>query len=96
MYAHPLEFIILHLPPTVVASLISRPHLTSAWFWVALMSIQSLGEHSGYRFPGLPRPELHDGHHERFNVGFGLWGFLDYLHETDGGIWQSDSDLKKL
>ena len=51
--------------------------------------------HSGYRLPwiALPdeQPDFHDYHHEKFNEGFGVMGWLDTLHGTNKTWLKSES-----
>jgi hypothetical protein len=36
----------------------------------------------------LPSSEFHDFHHLKFNVNYGVLGFLDWFHCTDGMFYE--------
>ncbi|KAI8825158.1 sterol desaturase family protein [Fimicolochytrium jonesii] len=83
-YAHPLEHIFANITPIVTGPLLMGAHLSFLWFWMAFTLSTTVNTHSGYDTPihnGMSRN--HDMHHEKFNVNFGVLGFLDWLHGTD-------------
>lgn len=64
-------------------------HLTSFWTWVTCGIAMTNMHHSGYYFPWYPLRELtlmHDYHHYSFYGQLGVFGFMDKLFGTDGGI----------
>lgn len=45
--------------------------------------LETTATHSGYDFFAFPlKANMHDLHHEKFNVNFGALGFLDWWHGT--------------
>jgi len=86
IYAHPIEFAFSNVIPLVIGVLVARAHLLSAlvWFHVGLWT--TIIHHCGYSFPWLMGtfiPDEHDYHHYRFEVHYGLLGWLDWIHGTD-------------
>ncbi|XWW98452.1 hypothetical protein V2A60_006452 [Cordyceps javanica] len=81
-YAHPLEHVLANTLPIVLPLALLRAHVLTAWAFLAYQLVETATVHSGYDFfHGLARK--HDRHHERFDVYFGGFGFLDWLHGTD-------------
>ncbi|OAA79254.1 Fatty acid hydroxylase [Akanthomyces lecanii RCEF 1005] len=81
-YAHPLEHVAANTLPIVLPPLLLRSHVLTMWAFLAYQLVETATVHSGYDFfQGLARK--HDRHHERFDVYFGGFGFLDWLHGTD-------------
>lgn len=47
-------------------------------------AVETAAAHSGYDFFRPPfKAEMHDLHHEKFNVNYGGVWMLDWLHGTD-------------
>jgi len=83
IYCHPLEHFLSNLFPPMLGIVAVRAHIFTAWIWFALILISTTINHSGYHFPLLASPELHDYHHLKFNQNYGVLGILDWLHGTD-------------
>ncbi|PFH58752.1 hypothetical protein XA68_13272 [Ophiocordyceps unilateralis] len=80
-YAHPIEHMLANLIPVVAPPLVLGCHVLTAWIFVATQLMETALVHSGFDFlAGAARK--HDRHHERFDVYFGAFGFLDWLHGT--------------
>jgi sterol desaturase/sphingolipid hydroxylase (fatty acid hydroxylase superfamily) len=47
--------------------LIANTSFATGLVWFAVENICVLSEHSGYHFPFLPTPVMHDYHHMKFN-----------------------------
>ena len=58
--------------------------------WQSITASTAINTHSGYHIPFFPSPEAHDFHHLRFNVNYGVMGWLDYLHGTDSSFRSSE------
>ncbi|KAL3457755.1 fatty acid hydroxylase superfamily-domain-containing protein [Aspergillus heterothallicus] len=84
LYAHPVEHVVSNLIPVALPARIFNIHILSLWALIAGVSLQATLAHCGYRLPPLLgwAPEVHDLHHERLNVNYGLIGVLDKLHGT--------------
>jgi methylsterol monooxygenase len=59
------------------------------WLWLFIAVFVTIQVHSGYHFPFLPSSEFHDFHHLKFNVNYGVLGFLDWFHATDGMMYDT-------
>ena len=93
VYAHPLEHFFVNLAPLTLGPLLMNSHLFTYWLWLTLAVFSTITVHSGYHFPFLQSNEFHDYHHLKFNVNYGNFQFLDWLHGTDR-LFQ-DSPQKK-
>jgi methylsterol monooxygenase len=90
IYADPLEHVVSNLLPVMMGPWICSSHVVVYWFWLWLAVFVTVQVHSGYHFPFLPSPEFHDFHHLKFNVNYGVLGFLDWLHATDGMFYMEE------
>lgn len=83
-YAHPVEHIALNILPVTIPPALLRVHLLTFWAFMAGSVLQATLAHCGYRTFSLLgwRSEVHDLHHERFTVNYGILGLLDWLHGT--------------
>lgn len=94
-YAHPLEHLLANTLPIVLPPALLRSHVLTLWAFLAYQLVETATVHSGYDFfGGLARK--HDRHHERFDVYFGGFGFLDWLHGTDEQRDRQSSKTKQL
>jgi sterol desaturase/sphingolipid hydroxylase (fatty acid hydroxylase superfamily) len=81
-YAHPVEHMVANILPTALPPMLLRTHILTAWAFTGSVLLETSTVHSGYDFfRGAAR--MHDMHHERFNVNYGVIGVLDWLHGTD-------------
>jgi methylsterol monooxygenase len=84
IYADPIEHITANLLPVMLGPWLLGSHVALYWFWLIVAVHVTIHVHSGYHFPLLPSSEFHDFHHLKFNVNYGVLGFLDWFHATDG------------
>jgi sterol desaturase/sphingolipid hydroxylase (fatty acid hydroxylase superfamily) len=61
---------------------------------MAMTTVLTLIDHSGFRFPWLHDSTGHDVHHEKFIINYGAAGWLDYLLSTDYESLISNKKLK--
>ena len=83
IYADPVEHITSNLLPVMMGPYIMSSHLLVYWFWLFIAVHVTIQVHSGFHFPFTPSSEFHDFHHLKFNVNYGVLGFLDWWHGTD-------------
>jgi sterol desaturase/sphingolipid hydroxylase (fatty acid hydroxylase superfamily) len=95
-YAHPVEHIIANVAPIVLPLAFRHAHVLTFCIWLAYSLLETAAAHSGYDFFQFPfKAQMHDLHHEKFNVNFGGVWVLDYLHGTDQLDWNSSPENKK-
>merc|ERR1712066_644408 len=93
-YAHPIEYFIGNITPTVLGGSLMRGHIHASThvFFSAYMMIKTTQAHSGYNFPCYPfRTILFGGssifhdHHHLVNIGNygGDYIFWDAIFQTD-------------
>ncbi|KAL2192699.1 hypothetical protein P885DRAFT_45971 [Corynascus similis CBS 632.67] len=83
-YAHPIEQLVANTLPVALPPLILGVHIVTMWAFVGAVLVETAAVHSGYDFAGGPAVRAHDAHHERFTVHYGAYGWMDWLHGTDG------------
>ncbi|KAK4154808.1 fatty acid hydroxylase superfamily-domain-containing protein [Chaetomidium leptoderma] len=82
-YAHPVEQLVANTLPIALPPLLLGTHVVTMWVFLAAMLVETAAVHSGYDFlRGVARS--HDAHHEKFSVHYGAYGWMDWLHGTDG------------
>jgi sterol desaturase/sphingolipid hydroxylase (fatty acid hydroxylase superfamily) len=80
-YAHPLEHFFANILPVSLPGMILHTHIVSFWVFLGFELWETATTHSGYDFlNGMAR--RHDAHHEKFNIWFGSFGWLDLVHGT--------------
>ncbi|SPO02384.1 related to C-4 methyl sterol oxidase [Cephalotrichum gorgonifer] len=84
-YAHPVEHIIANMLPLAVPPALVGAHVVTGWVFLAFMLAETATVHSGFDFFG-GLAAMHDEHHRRFNINFGGFGVLDWVHGTDGRV----------
>ena len=82
-YAHPVEHIVSNILPVIGPPAVLGTHILTAWIFLGMILLETCTVHSGYDFFGN-LAEMHDEHHRRFTVNFGVVGVLDWAHGTDG------------
>lgn len=82
-YAHPVEQLVANTMPVMLPPLLLRSHVLTMWAFLGSVLVETATVHSGYDFFG-GAARMHDAHHERFNVHFGVIGLLDWVHKTGG------------
>ena len=80
IYAHPLEHFVVNLLPSILVPVCMSIHYDVMLCFLFLMITNTLLVHSGYAWTSGVRH--HDAHHERFNVNYGITGWMDYLFGT--------------
>ncbi|KAF0713156.1 Aste57867_4486 [Aphanomyces stellatus] len=83
IYCSPQEMILVNMLPVMAGPTLAGAHITCSATWFCLAMLLTAHAHSGYAFPFMASPHLHDFHHETFNECFGLIGVLDSLHKTN-------------
>ena len=81
-YATVPEHIFANVLPIALSGMLFRSHILSYWVFVASQLVDTATVHSGYDFFGR-FAEMHDRHHELFNVNYGVFGLCDWLHGTN-------------
>ena len=82
-YAHPVEHVVANIAPIVLPMLYWNSHIVTFCVYLGFSLVETAATHSGYDFFVFPfKANMHDLHHEKFNVNFGGIGVLDYLHGT--------------
>jgi sterol desaturase/sphingolipid hydroxylase (fatty acid hydroxylase superfamily) len=82
-YAHPIEQLVANTLPIALPPLLLGTHIVTMWVFLAAMLVETATVHSGYDFlMGIAKS--HDAHHEKFSVHYGAYGWMDWLHGTDG------------
>jgi len=86
IYCGPIEMLFSNLWTFLGIVSVYRFQLFFAYCWVANAVMGTQTHHSGHKWPWMTaldqQPNVHDLHHELFNVNFGNVGILDYLHGT--------------
>jgi methylsterol monooxygenase len=65
IYCHPFEHVLSNVIPIFAGPIVMRSHLSTAWFWMSLATINTLIVHSGYHLPFIFSNESHDFHHSK-------------------------------
>jgi len=89
IYAHCVEHAISNLMPIVLGIFLMGSHIITGWLWFCMAIANTLNDHSGYHFPFMHSPEMHDFHHLKFTNCYGITGFLDWFHGTDNMFRES-------
>jgi sterol desaturase/sphingolipid hydroxylase (fatty acid hydroxylase superfamily) len=80
-YSHPAEHVLANTLPIALPPLLLRTHVWTMWAFLGAMLLETCTVHSGYDFlAGAAR--MHDAHHEKFNLNYGAFGVLDWVHGT--------------
>ncbi|KAK4041230.1 fatty acid hydroxylase superfamily-domain-containing protein [Parachaetomium inaequale] len=82
-YAHPVEQLVANTLPIALPPLLLGTHVVTMWVFLGAMLVETATVHSGYDFL-MGAARAHDAHHERFSVHYGAYGWMDWLHGTDG------------
>ncbi len=82
-YVHYIEHIIGNLFPVFIGAMILLPHPFTVLFWILLIVVNALHNHSGFAFPYLSYSVHHDWHHYYVNSSYSSIGLMDKLFGTD-------------
>eukprot|EP00930_Biecheleria_cincta_P057440 TRINITY_DN43370_c0_g1_i1.p1 TRINITY_DN43370_c0_g1~~TRINITY_DN43370_c0_g1_i1.p1 ORF type:complete len:292 (+),score=31.39 TRINITY_DN43370_c0_g1_i1:73-948(+) len=80
IYAHPFEHVVSNVFPPFAGCVLVRAHFATMSIHTVLGLAHTLAVHSGYFF--CDDHGMHDEHHRSFNVNYGVFGVLDWLHGT--------------
>ncbi|CAI4218542.1 unnamed protein product [Parascedosporium putredinis] len=80
-YAHPFEHVVANALPLAIPPALLHSHVLTSWAFLAFTLFETCTVHSGFDFfDGAAW--MHDEHHRRFTVNFGVFGLLDRFHGT--------------
>jgi sterol desaturase/sphingolipid hydroxylase (fatty acid hydroxylase superfamily) len=82
-YVHYVEHLIGNLFPVFIGAMIFMPHPWVFMFWIVLIAINALHNHSGFAFPYLSYSVHHDWHHYYVNSSYSSIGLCDKIFKTD-------------
>jgi len=96
IYCHPLEHILCNVSPLVLGPVLCGSHVVSISVFVFLGIVHTLAVHSGYWV--CDDNGMHDEHHAKFTVNYGVLGVLDAWYGTyrlPAGAAGSGSEQKR-
>jgi len=79
-YAHPLEIVFGNVLPLMVGPLLCKSHIFTTAVWLFAYQVHTTCTHSGFWF--CDDNGMHDEHHAKFNVNFGVHGIMDHIYGT--------------
>jgi methylsterol monooxygenase len=80
IYCHPFEHVLCNLLPFLAGPILCGSHILAAGVYLTVGTIHTLAVHSGYWF--CDDNGMHDMHHAKFNVNYGVLGVMDTLYGT--------------
>ena len=80
IYCHPFEHLASNLTPVLLGPILCGSHAAALAIFLAVGTIHTLIVHSGYWF--CDDNGMHDEHHAKFNVNFGVMGLMDSFYGT--------------
>jgi len=80
IYSNPVEHVLCNLLPLVLGPVLCGSHVLAILVFVFIGLLHTLAVHSGYWF--CDDNGMHDEHHAKFNVNFGVSGVLDAWYGT--------------
>jgi methylsterol monooxygenase len=80
IYCHPFEHIVSNIVPLLAGPILCGSHAAAVMTYTSVGLIHTLAVHSGYWF--CDDNGMHDEHHAKFNVNYGITGVLDSLYGT--------------
>lgn len=80
MYCHPVEHIVANVGPLLIGPMLCRSHTASITVFLFLGLVHTTAVHSGYWI--CDDNGMHDEHHAKFNVNYGVSGVLDVWYGT--------------
>lgn len=83
-YVHWVEHLIGNLFPVFIGAMILLPHPFVVMFWILMIVVNALHNHSGFAFPYLSYSVHHDWHHFYVNSSYSSIGLMDKIFGTDG------------
>lgn len=80
IYAHPVEHVVSNLIPLLVGPIFCGSHIAAIGIFIFLGFTHTTAVHSGYWF--CDDNGMHDEHHAKFNVNYGVTGVFDSYYGT--------------
>jgi len=80
IYCHPFEHIVSNLLPLILGPLVCRSHIASVVVYIFGGLLHTTAVHSGFWF--CDDNGMHDEHHAKFNVNYGVLGLMDSWYGT--------------
>jgi methylsterol monooxygenase len=80
IYCHPVEHLLSNVLPMIMGPILCGSHIVVIGVFIFLGLIHTTAVHSGYWF--CDDNGMHDEHHRRFNVNYGVTGILDCWYGT--------------
>jgi len=80
IYCHPLEHLVSNISPALVGPLLCGSHVAAIGVFSFLGIVHTLAVHSGYWI--CDDNGMHDEHHAKFTVNYGVTGVLDMWYGT--------------
>lgn len=80
IYCHPFEHIVSNIVPLLAGPLLCGSHVAAILVYLLLGLVHTTAVHSGYWF--CDDHGMHDEHHAKFNVNYGVCGLMDSLYGT--------------
>ena len=80
IYCHPFEHLVSNILPVLLGPILCGSHAAAVAVFLFVGTLHTLIVHSGYWF--CDDNGMHDEHHAKFNVNFGVLGFMDSLYGT--------------
>jgi sterol desaturase/sphingolipid hydroxylase (fatty acid hydroxylase superfamily) len=80
IYAHPLEHLLSNLMPLLMGMVLCGTHVLAAHVLIFISLVHTTVVHSGYWV--CDDNGMHDEHHKKFNVNYGVSGLMDKWYGT--------------
>lgn len=80
IYCHPIEHVVSNIFPLCAGPMLCGSHITSVAVLISLGLLHTTAVHSGFWI--CDDHSMHDQHHAKFNVNYGVNGLLDCLYGT--------------
>jgi len=80
IYCHPLEHVVSNVAPLIAGPLLCGSHVAAVSVYIFLGLVHTTAVHSGYWI--CDDNGMHDEHHAKFTVNYGVTGLMDSLYGT--------------
>jgi len=80
IYCHPVEHLLCNILPLLLGPLLCGSHIAASGIYLATGMIHTTAVHSGYWC--CDDNGMHDEHHAKLSVNFGIFGVMDTLYGT--------------
>lgn len=88
------EHLVANILPVMLPCIIMNSHIVTWIVFLGKELASTATTHSGFDFL-YGYANLHDLHHEKFNVAFGAIGLMDWIHQTEGKPSQQKKEESK-